>query len=150
MSTVGMLASESGYRARVRRGFSLTIPVAKLAMMIERRLAATFDDYENDIVEWYRNGDGKRKGYTYPACEHGTSRWTDYDNICGPCEDGLSLGDGVYRRQIALSEAKRRIAKAESLLSVMRDMNRWSVTYDKARYMEMIENALDVNAYFQD
>lgn len=28
------------------------------------------------------------QGHTYPSCIHGMSRWTDYDNICGGCEDG--------------------------------------------------------------
>ena len=61
-------------------------------------------DYAAEVDAWYRSGDGRApnwrtepdgrrwnaggRGYTFPTCIHGTSRWTDYDNICGPCEDG--------------------------------------------------------------
>lgn len=63
-------------------------------------------DYEAEVKDWYENGDGRPvvwatlddgthrqvniggKGHTFPHCIHGTSLWTDYDNICGGCESG--------------------------------------------------------------
>lgn len=30
-------------------------------------------------------------GYRPHYCIHGTNQWTDYDNICGGCEEGISL-----------------------------------------------------------
>lgn len=51
--------------------------------------------YEAEVNEWYTEGRGRSRadggmGYTFPHCPHGMSRWTDYDNICGHCEDGLT------------------------------------------------------------
>jgi hypothetical protein len=94
-----------------------------LAVMIAarvyvKRLRTAYAQYEEDVNAWYSRGDGRSpkwhvfiegddvyqanvggKGYAYPECIHGASRWTDYDNICGPCEDGLSL------HQLAMSYA---------------------------------------------
>jgi hypothetical protein len=64
--------------------------VLRIALGHLRTLKARDAAYEEDVREWYSRGEGRTHGYTYPACIHGTSRWTDYDNICGPCEDGLS------------------------------------------------------------
>lgn len=67
------------------------------------------DEYDAEVTEWYENGDGKPpewvpamdgtsrmvnvggRGYRFPSCIHGMSLWTDYDNICGGCEDSLSV-----------------------------------------------------------
>jgi hypothetical protein len=32
----------------------------------------------------------RRNGHRPHYCIHGTNQWTDYDNICGGCEDSLS------------------------------------------------------------
>lgn len=135
------------YGNKARRGFSLDIHVAKLAMAIERRLWAAHMDYENDVDEWYRSGEGKTKGYAYPACEHGTSRWTDYDNICGPCEDGIYLSNGVVRRQFALAEAKMRNERLARLNATFEDMRRYGVEFDRAAFGKMMAECLDVNAW---
>jgi hypothetical protein len=65
-------------------------------------------DYDAEVADWYENGEGRSpnwivehdaegwphnvniggSGYRFPHCIHGTSLWTDYDNICGGCEDG--------------------------------------------------------------
>lgn len=87
-----------------------------------RVLKARETEYRAEREEWYRSGDGRRpnwrtdpetgrsvnyggKGYTFPYCPHGKSLWTDYDNICGPCEDGYS----VY--QLALWNAQEKVAE---------------------------------------
>lgn len=94
----------------------------KLALKILRELKARDAEYRAEREEWYRSGDGRRpnyrinpetgrsvnyggKGYGFPYCPHGSSLWTDYDNICGRCEDGYS----VY--QLALWEAQGIMAK---------------------------------------
>lgn len=58
-----------------------------------QRIKAAHEAYEAEVRDWYENGDGRPsseggRGYTFPHCIHGASRWTDYDNICGGCEDG--------------------------------------------------------------
>ena len=52
----------------------------------------------------------------YPdSCEHGTYLLTSYDNICGSCEMGYTMSDGVFRRSMALAEAKSRMEKITKL-----------------------------------
>jgi hypothetical protein len=83
----------------------------RLALHHLREIKAWHAQYEADVEDWYRRGPGRSPrwitemtddgepyqinvggdGHTYPSCIHGASRWTDYDNICGPCEDGLSV-----------------------------------------------------------
>ncbi|QNN99332.1 hypothetical protein SEA_FAUST_260 [Streptomyces phage Faust] len=95
----------------------------KVALRILRNLKAREAEYRAEREEWYRAGDGRSpkwyqgpdddrpynyggKGYSFPsACVHGSSAWTDYDNICGPCEDGYS----IY--QLAVWEATSRVAE---------------------------------------
>ena len=45
-------------------------------------------DYDEEVRAWYEEGEGLHSGYAFPHCIHGSSLWTDYDNICGWCEDG--------------------------------------------------------------
>ena len=59
-----------------------------------RRLA---EEYEAECAEDYRQG--HRPHY----CRHGTNQWTDYDNICGSCENGDSALD-VYYEALALAK----------------------------------------------
>lgn len=47
------------------------------------RLTKVSNAYLREVEEAHE------EGYRPPHCFHGTNLWTDYDNICGPCEDGL-------------------------------------------------------------
>lgn len=72
-----------------------------------RRLREVEAAYEIEVRDWYENGDGRPtseggRGYAFPHCIHGTSRWTDYDNICGGCEDGRgSVGEAICEARTA-------------------------------------------------
>lgn len=59
-----------------------------------------------------------QEGFTPHYCEHGVNMWTDYDPICGSCEQGLTMGDGVMRRSLALKRARDCYARAEVLIDV--------------------------------
>lgn len=107
----------------------------KVALAELRKLKAREAEYRAEVAEWYNAGDGRSprwitrtysdgstrrinvggKGYAFPYCIHGTSNWTDYDNICGGCEDGYS----VY--QLALWSAQEKVSeynkRADWLLS---------------------------------
>lgn len=72
-----------------------------------RGLNAADAAYEAEVRDWYENGDGRPVseggyGYTFPQCKHGSNLWTDYDNICGGCEDGSS------NVELAIVEARTR------------------------------------------
>lgn len=86
----------------------------KLAHAIERKLWANYLEYLEACEE-----DHKR-GYRAHYCEHGTNNWTDYDNICGPCEDGLFMSDPITRRRYAIDTAKGRMAKYDAIMAAMR------------------------------
>lgn len=76
-----------------------------------REVRARIAAYEDEVREWYEEGEGRDpewvtlddgshrqvniggKGHTFPTCIHGASLWTDYDNICGWCEDSSTVVD---------------------------------------------------------
>lgn len=93
--------------------------VIRLASKINKSLAAGYQDYLDSCEQ------DRREGHTPHYCEHGKSRWTDYDNICGPCEDGLTMGDPMQRMEYALDSAKRRYEKVGKITeanALMRDL----------------------------
>lgn len=98
--------------------------VLSLAAKIADRLYRDYLDYLAE-VESYR-ADGYRAHY----CEHGTNMWTDYDNICGPCEDGLSMRDGLTRREYALDSAKRRDAECKKIVKAASDLRDCGIEMD--------------------
>lgn len=64
--------------------------VLKRAAEYVRLIKARWAKYQEEVDIWYRSGEGRTRGYRFPACFHGKSNWTDYDNICGGCEDGFT------------------------------------------------------------
>jgi hypothetical protein len=85
-----------------------------LAAAISADMLRGYERYLEECDEW------QRKGYRPHYCEHGTNRWTDYDNICGGCEEGYSMRDGVFRRREALAEAKAQLASPIALNTLVR------------------------------
>ena len=82
-----------------------------LAIHLMRKSEAAYAAYEADVNDWYRNGDGRPtreggRGYAYPTCFHGSSRWTDYDNICGGCEEGFGHFNYLNELGVAKEMAK--------------------------------------------
>lgn len=112
----------TGFKAEVPaewHGFYLLTAKGILKSLKARQKA-----YDEEVDDWYRAGDGRRPnwrtecvrnaegvclydhtvnyggmGHRFPQCIHGTSLWTDYDNICGGCESE----ENIY--SVALSEA---------------------------------------------
>lgn len=81
-----------------------------LAARLVTQYATDYAEYEQDARESTRGGYRNRLGhYRVHYCEHGTSRWTDYDNICGPCEAGITMGDPYQRHVRALADSAARI-----------------------------------------
>lgn len=65
--------------------------------------------------------DAAKEGFRPHYCIHGTNLWTDYDNICGGCEDGeftqYSTPTEVraYARAVAEGEEAREARQAEEV-----------------------------------
>jgi hypothetical protein len=91
--------------------------VADLALRINRSLLKSYQEYLDECEAT------RRDGYRPHYCEHGTNQWTDYDNICGPCEDGQSMGDPFFRMRFAIDAAKD---KMEAFRSLYSDAAKWA------------------------
>lgn len=117
---------------------ALSKTVLSLAAKIARRAEQGYLDYI-EACESYR-----RDGYRPHYCEHGTNLWTEYDNICGPCEDGLSMSDGVTRRAYALDSAKRRDADLRALLAACEVLRGQGVEVDMGPVWKRVESLLTV------
>lgn len=88
------------------------------ARKLVRVLEADRDHYRQEVIGWRSHG--HRPHY----CEHGTDKWTDYDNICGPCENGETLEDPLYLRRLAIDTANE-------FWQQVRELNgRWHALFD--------------------
>ena len=87
----------------------------KVALRYLKAAKARRTAWEDECREW------AREGFSPAYCEHGTYLWTDYDPICGYCEDGYTVYDE------ALWHAKR-----------------WEQEHHKLT--ELLLNAIDVGA----
>jgi hypothetical protein len=83
----------------------------KIAVAYMRRLRERRAIYEAECAE------DARRGYRPHYCIHGTNQWTDYDNICGPCEEGYT------DEQIALEEAWRDMRDWITRMSLHQDFH---------------------------
>jgi hypothetical protein len=82
----------------------------KMAMELDARYACGYAEWLDACEGDYKNG------YRPSQCEHGTNNWTDYDNICGLCEEGITMGDPLIRMRAALDEAKSRWTSTQEIV----------------------------------
>jgi hypothetical protein len=75
--------------------------VLELALIIFKRYAMAWAMYDAECAEYAKDG------FRPSHCFHGTNMWTDYDPMCGPCEDGYSWFNRNAYRALALAEAHR-------------------------------------------
>lgn len=81
--------------------------VLKRALQYVAMMKRRWSQYQEEVDIWYRSGEGKTRGYTFPECFHGASLWTDYDNICGGCEDGFNGYNPLEFYRWAFNKAMR-------------------------------------------
>jgi hypothetical protein len=74
--------------------------ILKLAAKIFASYRKDWELYDADCAEY------AKEGYRPRTCFHGTNLWTDFDPMCGPCEDGYGWFDPMMYRQMSLQEAK--------------------------------------------
>jgi hypothetical protein len=110
--------------------------VLTIARGIDKALAKDHAEYLAACDEW--SADGFRPHY----CEHGTNTWTDYDNICGPCEDGISLGNPLTRRKIALVRAHRAQEKVTELINAASIFSKHGIPFSWEKVSGAIDSAL--------
>ncbi len=129
-----MRKARSPFRQRFR---CLSPRVARVAMILANGFAADYAAYREAAEESTRNPRTGRKEWREAFCEHGSSLWTDYDNICGGCEDGRTMGDAKQRYARAIDEAKYLVELSDDMHRIMQMMIRAGVEFDRAAYVEM-------------
>lgn len=108
--------------------------VAELAAHIMKGYKADYAAYL-EMVE-----DCARRKYRPEYCIHGTYQWTDYDNICGGCEDEGNTwnyltyaGYAMDRARAAFAERDKRIESIMTLVALqapmgaIADLTGWAV-----------------------
>jgi hypothetical protein len=108
--------------------------VLKLALKILNRSRKAWESYLEDCEQDRRNG--HRPHY----CFHGMSQWTDYDNICGSCEeDGNYWSYETYAR-IALDLASVAVEtqgkRIQMLIDLMRDRAPITITEELSEWVK--------------
>jgi hypothetical protein len=70
----------------------------RMVEMYRLFLAEEVHDYAGYLARYQEDcAQDRAQGHRPHYCLHGTNQWTDYDNICGPCEDGLTVWDLAER-----------------------------------------------------
>lgn len=87
--------------------------VLKLALVIFKQYETQWDQYEAECESYAKDG------YRPHRCFHGVNLWTDYDPMCGPCEDGYGYFDRLEYRKLALGEAIRAHAAQEERVDML-------------------------------
>jgi hypothetical protein len=103
--------------------------ILKLAVKIFAFYGKQWEAYDAECAEY------AAQGYRPYTCFHGTQLWSDYDVICGACEDGLGWFDPMLYRQMAISEAKAAYADFEERLDIY---TKASVKHAPMDYGQMI------------
>lgn len=113
--------------------------VVSVARKISATLAKNYADYLDECEQDRKNG--HRAHY----CEHGANMWTDWDNICGYCEESITMGDGVMRRAEALRIAHESVADWHAAVEALRTLERTGVIQRYTReYDALWKSACDV------
>lgn len=84
--------------------------IMQLALELVKLERQKYQVHDDEVRNWYRSGDG-RNGYRFPMCIHGSSLITDYDNICGGCEDGYTYFDYERDGREAIDRARRAVTE---------------------------------------
>lgn len=95
---------------------ALTTLEKKIAVSKLNEYREKFAQYDAEVREY------ARQGYRAHYCVHGTNQWTDYDNICGPCEDGYGSWDYLTFLDLARGDAQRLVRSHKKALDQAKKM----------------------------
>ena len=105
----------------------------KSTLKLAAKLAGRYWDDHQEYLEKVESD--RADGFRAKHCEHGTYQWVDWDPICGACEEGWSMANGVHRRRRALDEAKSRVERVAEMRRVLVEavevLGPWAVNTDK-------------------
>jgi hypothetical protein len=113
------------------------ILLLRIAHRLERKFWAEYQEYVEACEKDYS------RGHAPSHCEHGTNLQTGYDNICGPCEEGWTMADGLQRRSRALALAHDRVDRRRLILDFVREASRLGIELTNAQISHLDQ------AYFE-
>ena len=97
----------------------------KVALRFLKAAKARRSAWEDACRSW------AREGFAPAYCEHGTYLWTDYDPICGYCEDSWTVYDEAlwhakhweqeHRKLIELLRNAMEVGASHTVTSAIRD-----------------------------
>lgn len=121
----------------------LIMALSKTTLRLARDIARSL---EQGYAEYVAECEADRAaGYRAHYCEHGMNLHVDYDPICGPCEDGRTMRDGVQRREFALDSAKRRMEQVTKITHMCSDLRTLGVKVDTQPFIDRITELLTVS-----
>jgi len=85
----------------------------KIAVKIMKRIRRSWEMYEDECAEY------AKQGYRPHYCFHGVDQWTDYDNICGWCEEVGNGWDYVQALKQALAEAEAAVEAKQKRVDLL-------------------------------
>ena len=98
-------------------------------------------DIQADRRRWEEScEEDSRNGYRAHYCEHGMNMWTDYDPICGPCEEGWT--GPLFDRHRAIERAREYSREFTVILDTYRNLARIHLgeTFDFTRAFKTLES----------
>lgn len=106
--------------------------ITKLALHIFNWYAKEWAKYELDCADYAKDG------YRPARCFHGTNLWTDYDPICGPCEDGYGWFDRNLFRELAISQAKQAFEEFNERLDFYQKASTLHAPLDQGKIIQWV------------
>lgn len=98
-------------------------PIEKAIALSEvKRFRKMFELHEEDRQDY------AKQGYRNHYCVHGTNLWTDYDNICGPCEDGYGSWDYQLFAELAIQNAREAVRHAHKIYQEANEVAKLATT----------------------
>ena len=111
--------------------------IIRLALHIFNWYAKEWAKYERDCEDYAKDG------YRPSRCFHGTYLWTDYDPMCGPCEDGYGWFDPMLYRQLAISEAKQAFKAMDERLDIYVKASKLGLPMDHSKTIPWVSEPLN-------
>lgn len=90
--------------------------VVRLYDDVLARIEARWAEYEKECEEW------AAQGFRPERCIHGTYLWTDYDPICGECEQALDKHEQAIMSALwSFADFQRRLVGAYAFMNLVAD-----------------------------
>ena len=112
----------------------------QMALHILKRRRKDWAEYLEECEQAWK--DGYRPHY----CFHGTNQWTDYDNICGYCEETGNRFDYLFELSQCLREANRLTKLQTERVNLLIQLRTAHAPIDFDEFIKWVREPLTVTA----